>query len=47
MPTADELIKKILPLLKNYPVRKAVLFGSYARDEQCKDSDIDILEVDK
>ena len=43
MPTADELIIKILPLLKKYPVRKAALFGSYARNEQCEDSDMDIL----
>ncbi len=25
------------------PVKKAYLFGSYARNEACKDSDIDIL----
>ena len=43
MPTADELIIKMLPLLKKYPVRKAALFGSYARSEQCEDSDVDIL----
>ena len=43
MPTVDELIIKMLPLLEKYPVRKAALFGSYARREQNEDSDIDIL----
>jgi len=43
MPTVDELIIKMLPLLEKYPVSKAALFGSYARREQSEDSDIDIL----
>ena len=43
MYTADELITIALPLLKKYPVRKAALFGSYARSEQCENSDVDIL----
>lgn len=34
---------KIVPLLKRNKVRKAGIFGSYARGEQRKDSDIDIL----
>ncbi|PLK45862.1 nucleotidyltransferase family protein [Emticicia sp. TH156] len=28
---------------RNKPVRKAYIFGSYARNEQSKDSDLDIL----
>ena len=43
MYTTNELIKKMLPLLEKYPVRKAALFGSYAREEQNADSDLDIL----
>ena len=43
MPTVDELIIKVVPLLEKYPVRKAALFGSYARKEQNNDSDLDIL----
>ena len=43
MYTASELIEKIIPLLSNYPVRKAALFGSYARREQDAGSDLDIL----
>ena len=33
----------IINVLKKYNVRKASIFGSYARGEQKKDSDIDIL----
>mgnify|MGYP001570776371 CR=1 FL=1 len=33
----------IIKVLKKYNVRKASIFGSYARGEQKKDSDIDIL----
>ena len=39
-----ELIKKkILPVLKEHKVTKAGIFGSYARGEQNKKSDLDIL----
>ena len=39
-----ELIKKrILPVLKEHKVKKAGIFGSYARGEQNKKSDVDIL----
>ena len=43
MYTTDELLAKVLPLLAKYPVRRAALFGSYARNEQNADSDLDIL----
>ena len=43
MPTADELILTMIPVLKKYPVQKAALFGSYARSEQCENSDMDVL----
>jgi hypothetical protein len=33
----------IINVLKKYNIRKASIFGSYARGEQKKDSDIDIL----
>jgi len=40
----------IIPLIKNYflqnehlPIRKAHLFGSYARDEQTVESDVDVM----
>ena len=39
----EDLKKKIVPLLKKEGVKKAGIFGSYARGEQKKNSDIDIL----
>jgi len=45
--TQQELIEKLTPIFEQYPVRRAALFGSYARDEQTGDSDVDIfLEID-
>ncbi|MDP4039909.1 MAG: nucleotidyltransferase domain-containing protein [Candidatus Pacearchaeota archaeon] len=34
---------KIISVLKKYGVKKAGIFGSYARGEQKKNSDVDIL----
>ncbi len=39
----DNIRKKIVPLLKENKVTKAGIFGSYARGEQKKKSDVDIL----
>jgi len=39
----EEIKKKIIPLLKKNKVVRAGIFGSYARGEQKKNSDIDIL----
>lgn len=39
----DEIKQKILPILKEHKVTKAGIFGSYARGEQNKKSDVDIL----
>ncbi|MCX6750079.1 MAG: nucleotidyltransferase family protein [Candidatus Pacearchaeota archaeon] len=38
-----ELIPRIIEVLKKNNVKKAGIFGSYARGEEEKDSDIDIL----
>lgn len=44
----QELKKKILPILKPYGVSRAGLFGSVARGESTKKSDVDILvEIEK
>ena len=44
----EEIKIKLLPILKEYKVKKAGIFGSYARGEQTKNSDVDILvEVEK
>jgi uncharacterized protein len=39
----EEAKKKILPILKNYRVTKAGIFGSFSRGDMKKDSDIDLL----
>lgn len=39
----EKIKKKIIPVLKEYKVTKAGIFGSYARGEHKKNSDIDIL----
>ena len=39
----EEIKKKIIPILKQYRVTKAGIFGSFARGEQKKGSDVDIL----
>jgi predicted nucleotidyltransferase len=38
-----EIKSKILPVLKKYGVKRASLFGSVARGESTKNSDIDLL----
>ena len=38
-----EIKRKIAPVLKRNGVKRAGIFGSYARGEQKKNSDIDIL----
>jgi predicted nucleotidyltransferase len=43
MYSAEELVVKIIPVFSRYPIRRAALFGSYARNEQDADSDFDIL----
>ena len=39
----NKIIPKIIRILKNNNVKKAGIFGSYAKGEQKKNSDIDIL----
>jgi len=42
-----ELIDKLTPIFRQYPIKRAALFGSYARGEQSDESDLDIiLELD-
>ena len=38
-----KLKKQIKDTLKNYPISKAAIFGSFARGEEDANSDIDIL----
>ena len=47
MYTQQELINKLTPIFEKYPIKRAALFGSYARGEQNSESDVDIiLELD-
>jgi hypothetical protein len=39
----DEIKSKVIPILKQYDVKKAAIFGSVARGEADANSDIDIL----
>jgi predicted nucleotidyltransferase len=43
IPTVAELKVIIAPILKRYGVRKAGIFGSFARGEARADSDLDLL----
>jgi uncharacterized protein len=42
---AEYIKKKVAPILLEAGARKAFLFGSFARDEQTKKSDIDIVII--
>ncbi|RQD69885.1 MAG: nucleotidyltransferase domain-containing protein [Tindallia sp. MSAO_Bac2] len=39
----EEIIQHLVPILKKYGVKKAILFGSYAKGEATNASDIDLL----
>lgn len=41
----EELIHTVLPLLKKYRAERAILFGSYAREEATEQSDIDLVVI--
>ncbi len=41
--TREDIKRRILPIVKRYGIRKVGLFGSCARGEMRKDSDIDLL----
>ena len=39
----EDIKNRILPILREHNIKKAGIFGSYARGEQKKRSDVDIL----
>lgn len=44
----DKIIEKIVPILKEWKVKRAGIFGSYARGDNKLGSDVDILvEIDQ
>ena len=40
--SVDTIREKTVPILRNYPVNKAILFGSYAKGNATIGSDIDL-----
>lgn len=40
--TVETIMEKTIPILRNYPVDRAILFGSYAKGEATSKSDIDL-----
>ena len=43
MLTINEIKNRLYPIIKNYPVIKVTLFGSYARGDATESSDIDLV----
>ena len=43
VPSIDSLRLMIQPIIRKYGIRKATLFGSYARGEATEESDVDFL----
>jgi len=41
--TIEEMKRKITPIFQSYPVKKAVLFGSYVKKAADHNSDIDLF----
>ncbi len=41
--TTNEIIAKLLPIFSEHPIEKATLFGSYAKGNPSRLSDIDIV----
>ena len=39
----DEIISAVIPLLKKYRAEKAILFGSYARQDAAPNSDVALV----
>ena len=42
-PQVNQLKLQIVPILKKYSIRRAGLFGSFAKNKQTKNSDLDLL----
>ncbi len=43
--SVEELAQILIPIIRKYKAEKAVIFGSYARNEADEDSDIDVMVI--
>ncbi len=43
MLTKEEIKEKIIPVLEQFDIARASLFGSFARGDQSENSDVDII----
>ena len=43
MLTINEIKQAVIPLVEEYPVRRVILFGSYARGDATENSDVDLI----
>jgi len=43
MLTINEIKETVIPLVENHPVRRVILFGSYARGDATENSDVDLI----
>lgn len=41
--TIDEIRERIVPIAQRFGLKRVILFGSYARNDATKDSDIDLI----
>ena len=41
--TLDEIKNSVIPVMRQFPVKTLILYGSYARNEATEDSDIDFV----
>ena len=41
--TTDEVINNVMPVLQQYPIKRAALFGSFARGDNSDASDVDMI----
>ena len=41
--TLDEIKNSVIPVMRKFPVKTLILYGSYARNEATKESDIDFV----
>ena len=41
--TINEIKELVTPIMEQFPVKTLILYGSYARNEATKDSDIDFI----